>query len=248
MDWTALYVTVKLALCVTPMLLLASLPLAHFLAYSKMPGRRFVEASVNLPVVMPPTVLGLGLLMAFGPHSPLGAGWQAMTGSPLVFSFEGLVLGSMIYSLPFAVLPLRTAFEKIDPGIFEAARSQGMTGLQVFRYMVLPNARGGILASAALVFAHTVGEFGVALMIGGSIPGKTRVASIAIFEHAEMLDYHAAGLLSLVLLGVSYAVLLFMGALNGTPRSCTPSKSRRCSTTPRRPAPLCQNAKPQETH
>lgn len=239
MDYTALLVTAKLAACVTPLLLLVSFPVAYFLAYSTMSGRRFIEAAVNLPVVMPPTVLGLGLLMTFGPRSPLGAGWEGLTGSPLVFSFAGLVFGSMIYSLPFAVLPLRTAFEKIDPGIFEAARSQGMNGYQVFRYMILPNSRGGLLASAALVFAHTVGEFGVALMIGGSIPGETRVASIAIFEHAEMLDYHAAGLLSLVMLLVSYGVLLFMGTLNGvtggkptcaSQRKETPQKTARTSS------------------
>lgn len=215
MDWTALATTFRLAAVVTPLLLVFSLPVAWYLACTPWRGRRVVEAAVNLPIVVPPSVLGLGLLLALGPASPLGAAWRDVFGAPLTFSFAGLVAGSMVYSLPFAVIPLRTAFEKVDPGIVEAARAQGMTGAQVFAYMILPNARGGIVAAAALVFAHTVGEFGVALMIGGSIPGETRVASIAIFEHAEMLDFRAAGLLSLVLVVVSYGVLFFLGGLNG---------------------------------
>lgn len=211
LDTTALLVTAKLALAVTPILLLICMPLAYWLAKSQMRGKQFIEAACNLPMVLPPTVLGFGLLMVMSPSSPMGAAWESMTGSPLPFSFTGLVLGSLIYSLPFGVLPMRASFEKIDPGIIEAARCLGMTPFQTFLHVVLPNAIGGITASAALIFAHTVGEFGVALMIGGSIPGETRVASIAIFEHTEMLDYGSAGLLSLVLMIISYAALLIIG-------------------------------------
>lgn len=211
LDGSALLVTAQLAGIVTPILLCLCMPLAYWLARSTMPGKRYIEAACNLPMVLPPTVLGFGMLMVMSPGSPLGAAWENLTGSPLPFSFTGLVLASLIYSLPFGVLPMRAAFEKIDPGIIEAARCLGMTHTQAFLHVILPNAIGGITASAALIFAHTVGEFGVALMIGGSIPGETRVASIAIFEHTETLDYGAAGLLSLILMIVSYAALLFIG-------------------------------------
>lgn len=211
MDFVALSVTGKLALAVTPALLVLCMPLAYWLAVSRSSGKRYIEAACNLPMVLPPTVLGFGLLMAMNPGSPLGAAWESLFGFPLPFSFTGLVLGSLVYSLPFGVLPMRAAFEQIDPGIVEAARCSGMTHFQAFRHVILPNARGGITASAALIFAHTVGEFGVALMLGGSIPGRTKVASIAIFEHTESLEYGQAGLLSLALMIVSYAALLFIG-------------------------------------
>ncbi|WP_319584151.1 molybdate ABC transporter permease subunit [uncultured Pseudodesulfovibrio sp.] len=211
MDFTALLITGKLALAVTPLLLCLCMPLAYWLAMSSMPGKRFVEAACNLPMVLPPTVLGFGLLMIMSPTSPLGAAWESLFGFPLPFSFSGLVIGSLIYSLPFGVLPMRAAFEKIDPGIIEAARCSGMTHFQTFCHVILPNALGGLTASAALIFAHTVGEFGVALMLGGSIPGQTKVASIAIFEHTESLEYGQAGLLSLALLLISYLTLLFIG-------------------------------------
>ena len=215
LDTESLLVTARLALVVTPILLVLCMPLAHWLAVTRSGWRRFVEAACNLPMVLPPTVLGFGMLMVMGPLSPLGAAWERMTGSGLPFSFAGLVLGSLIYSLPFGVLPMRAAFEKVDPGIKEAARSLGMSRFQTFVHVVLPNSLGGITASATLIFAHTVGEFGVALMIGGSIPGRTRVASIAIFEHTENLDYGAAGLLSLALLAVSYLALLSIGTRGG---------------------------------
>jgi molybdate transport system permease protein len=146
-----------------------------------------------------------------GPYSVIGSFWKSLTGSSLTFSFFGLVLGSLLYSLPFGILPMQAAFEKIDDDLIEAGRALGLSNLQTFFYVVLPNSRGGIAASAALVFAHTVGEFGVALMIGGSIPHKTRVISIAIFEHTESINYEAAAILSLVLLMVSYIALVFIG-------------------------------------
>lgn len=219
LDTEALLVTGKLALAVTPILLMFCMPLAYWLAKSQMRGKYYIEAACNLPMVLPPTVLGFGMLMLMSPTSPLGAAWERMTGSSMPFSFSGLVFASLIYSLPFGVLPMRAAFEKIDPGIIEASRSLGMTSTQTFFHVILPNATGGITAAAALIFAHTVGEFGVALMIGGSIPGETRVASIAIFEHTETLDYGAAALLSLVLMIVSYAALLFISKPNTIKRS-----------------------------
>ncbi|WP_319471319.1 molybdate ABC transporter permease subunit [uncultured Pseudodesulfovibrio sp.] len=223
LDTTTLLVTGKLALVVTPILLGLCTPLAWWLASSRFRGKQFIEAACNLPMVLPPTVLGFGLLMVMSPDSPMGSAWESLTGSPLPFSFTGLVLGSLIYSLPFGVLPMRAAFEKIDQGIIEAGRSTGMTAAQTFLHIVLPNALGGVTASAALIFAHTVGEFGVALMIGGSIPGETRVASIAIFEHTETLDYGTASLLSLILMTVSYAALLFIGKQNGNGFMSKPS-------------------------
>lgn len=228
LDIPPLWVTGKLALAVTPILLLVCMPLAYWLATSQMRGKQYIEAACNLPMVLPPTVLGFGLLMCMSPTSPMGAAWESMTGSSLPFSFTGLVIGSLIYSLPFGVLPMRAAFEKIDPGLMEAARSSGMTHIQAFRHIILPNAMGGVMASAALVFAHTVGEFGVALMIGGSIPGKTRVASIAIFEHTEMLDYGSAALLSFVLMVISYAALLFIGKQGNTVFR-SPTRTNTCA-------------------
>jgi len=226
-DTTSLLVTGRLALAVTPILLVLCMPLAYWLATGTMRGKRFIEAACNLPMVLPPTVLGFGLLMIMSPDSPLGGAWERMTGSPLPFSFTGLVLASLVYSLPFGVLPMRAAFEKIETGIIEAARCSGMTHLQAFIHVILPNAKGGIAASAALIFAHTVGEFGVALMIGGSIPGKTRVASIAIFEHTETLDYGAAAMLSLILMIVSYAALLYIGKQGSSEYRSAPVRRRR---------------------
>ncbi|MGL1863800.1 MAG: molybdate ABC transporter permease subunit [Pseudodesulfovibrio sp.] len=232
LDTTALLITGKLALVVTPILLAICMPLAYWLARGNTRGKRYIEAACNLPMVLPPTVLGFGMLMVLSPGSPLGAAWVELTGSPLPFSFTGLVLGSLIYSLPFGILPMRAAFEKIDPGIIEAARCLGMTQTQTFFHIILPNAMGGITASAALIFAHTVGEFGVAMMIGGSIPGETRVASIAIFEHTETLDYGSAELLSLALMIVSYVALLFIGKQSETSNRKTKStmhKETPCS-------------------
>ncbi|WP_084147039.1 molybdate ABC transporter permease subunit [Maridesulfovibrio zosterae] len=214
-DLTALAVTLKLALIVTPVLLIICLPVAYMLAKGNIRGKHFIEAACNLPMVLPPTVLGFGLLMIMGPYSLLGTGWKALTGGSLTFSFAGLVFGSLIYSLPFGILPLRAALEKVDDGIIEGARALGMNAFQAFIFVTLPNAIGGLTASAALIFAHTVGEFGVALMIGGSIPGETKVVSIAIYEQAEMLDYGAAGLLCLILLVVSYGALLIIGKNSG---------------------------------
>ena len=231
MDWTPLWLSAKLALLTTLLIPLAAAPLACLLAFRRFWGKSVLDALITMPMVLPPTVLGFGLLMVMSPSSPFGKAWEALFGAPLPFSFSGLVLGSLVYSLPFGVLPMRAAFEKVDPGIVEAARCSGMTHGQAFRHVILPNAMGGVTASAALIFAHTVGEFGVALMLGGSIPGKTRVASIAIFEHTESLEYGQAGLLSLALMIVSYAALLHIGR-----------QSMPCSPSPRKaPAASCRD-------
>ncbi len=213
MEISSLLVTVKLSLVVTPLLLLVSLPLARFLVFSDIPGKRWLEAIFNLPLVLPPTVLGFFLLMTMGPNSPLGAAWHEVTGHRLVFSFSGLVVASMVYSLPFAIQPLKTAFSRVDRQLIESARTLGLTEWATFRRVIVPNSLIGILSAAILVFAHTMGEFGVALMVGGSIPGKTKVASIAIFEHVEMLDYKQAWGLSLVLILLSYIVLVGLSGL-----------------------------------
>lgn len=210
-DISALWVTFKLATIVMIVLLMVCVPIAYLLAKGRFRGKRYVQAACNLPMVLPPTVLGFGLLFVMGPYSVIGSFWISLTGSSLTFSFLGLVLGSLLYSLPFGILPMQAAFEKIDDDLIEAGRALGLSSLQTFFYVVLPNSRGGLAASAALIFAHTVGEFGVALMIGGSIPHKTRVISIAIFEHTESINYEAAAILSLVLLVVSYISLVFIG-------------------------------------
>ncbi|MEZ0576485.1 molybdate ABC transporter permease subunit [Halodesulfovibrio aestuarii] len=210
-DISALWVTFKLATIVMIVLLLFCTPLAYMLAKGNMRGKRYIQAACNLPMVLPPTVLGFGLLFIMGPYSVVGSTWKSLTGFSLTFSFTGLVIGSLLYSLPFGILPMQAAFEKIDDSLIEAGRALGFSNIQTFFYIVLPNSRGGIAASAALIFAHTVGEFGVALMIGGSIPHQTRVISIAIFEHTESINYEAAAVLSLVLLVVSYISLVFIG-------------------------------------
>lgn len=188
--------TLLLALLVTTILLVIATPLAWWLCRSRWAGREAVAAVVALPLVLPPTVLGFYLLLLFGPNGPGGpiaSLWGART---LAFSFEGLVLGSLIYSLPFMVQPLRAAFEAIGEDPLEAAATLGAGPWQRFRRVALPLARGGYLAGAVLTFAHTVGEFGVVLMIGGNIPGRTKVLSIAIYDYVERLEWGSAHLLA----------------------------------------------------
>jgi molybdate transport system permease protein len=167
-----------------------------------------VEAVVALPLVLPPTVLGFYLLVMLGPHGPVGALWEGMGGDRLTFTFTGLVIGSILYSLPFAVQPLMHAFEQLPRRPLEAAETLGAGPLDRFFSVVLPLSRRGYLVATTLAFAHTVGEFGVVLMIGGNIPGETRVLSIAIYDHVEVLDYASAHVLSAGLLAFSFLVLL----------------------------------------
>lgn len=215
MDLEALWVTCKLALVVTPLLVAASLPLAALMAFKRFPGRGLLEATCNLPLVLPPTVLGFFLLTAMSPDSPLGAAWRELTGTRLAFTFAGLAAASMVFNLPFALQPLQAAFRKLDPRLLEASTVLGCSPVQTFFKVVLPNSLPGLAAASVLVFAHTMGEFGVALMVGGSVPGETRVASIAIFESVETLDYGAALWMSLALVPPAYAVLLLLRRMEG---------------------------------
>ena len=205
-DLQALWLTLQLAAISTLLLLLLGIPLAWWLARSRARWRFALEALIALPLVLPPTVLGFYLLLALGSRGPL----DFIGLAPLAFSFKGLVIGSVIYSLPFVVQPLQNAFERIGPRPLEVAATLGARPLDALLTVALPLARPGLLSAAVLGFAHTLGEFGVVLMIGGNIPGETRVASIAIYEHVESLDYAAAHGLSLVLLVLSFVLLLLV--------------------------------------
>jgi molybdate transport system permease protein len=213
MDWTAIFLSLKLALVATTILMLLTAPLACLMAYSRLPGKAFLEAFINLPLAMPPTVVGFYLLILMGPEGQLGRLWTGVTGSPLLFTFAGIVIASIIYSIPFALQPMRAAFEKIDARLIDSARVLGLSQLAIFIRVILPNSLNGIAASAILVFLHTLGAFGVMLMVGGSIPGETRVASIAIYEAVETLQYGSAAMMSLALLPVCYVFLLVVHRL-----------------------------------
>lgn len=217
MDWTALFLSLKLALVATTILMLLTAPLACLMAYSRLPGKAFLEAFINLPLAMPPTVVGFYLLILMGPEGQLGRLWTGMTGSPLLFTFAGIVIASIIYSIPFALQPMRAAFEKIDVRLIDSARILGLSPPAIFMRVILPNSLNGIAASAILVFLHTLGAFGVMLMVGGSIPGETRVASIAIYEAVETLQYGSAAMMSLALLPVCYVFLLVVHRLTRRP-------------------------------
>lgn len=213
MDWTALFLSLKLALAATTILMLLTAPLACLLAYSRLPGKAFIEAFINLPLAMPPTVVGFYLLLLMGPEGSLGRIWTGITGSPLLFTFAGIVIASIIYSIPFALQPMRAAFEKVDPRLIDSARVLGLSAPSVFARVILPNSLNGIAASSILVFLHALGAFGVILMVGGSVPGETRVASIAIYEAVETLQYGSAARMSLALLPICYVFLLIVHRL-----------------------------------
>jgi len=217
-DISALLLSLQLAFVSTLCLLLLGTPLAWWLAVSRSKARPLVDALVALPLVLPPTVLGFYLLVALGPEGPLGSLLQAAGFGPLAFTFGGLVLGSIVYSLPFVVQPLRDAFAAVGHRPLEVAATLGAAPVDRFMTIALPLARRGFLTAAVLGFAHTLGEFGVVLMIGGNIPGETRVASIAIYDHVESLNYAGAQSLSLILIALSFALLLAIYALNKPPR------------------------------
>lgn len=208
--WPAIWLTLKLATVTTVILMLIAMPLAWWLSRSRSPIRPVVEAITAMPLVLPPTVLGFYLLVLMSPEAPLGAFVLAVTGETLTFSFTGLVVASLIYSLPFAVQPLQTAFHAVPRETLEAARTLGATTRDAYLSVALPLARRGFLTAAILTFAHTVGEFGVVLMVGGNIPGRTRVVSIEIFSAVETLDYATAHALSAGLLGFSFAILVLV--------------------------------------
>jgi molybdate transport system permease protein len=222
MDWQAIWLTARLAALVSAILLIISLPLAHWLAFSRRPWTFLVEAAVSLPLVLPPTVLGFYLLMAMGSRSPVGRWWTAWTGHGLAFTFEGLVIASVFYSLPFAVQPIAAAFAQVDGSLRDASAILGASGLRTFLRVTLPLSLEGILAGAVLSFAHTVGEFGVVLMIGGSLPGVTRTVSIAIYDDVQALRYGQANQTALLLLAFSLFVLLLVYGLRRRPWAVAP--------------------------
>jgi molybdate transport system permease protein len=207
MDWPAIALSLRLATGTTLILLVVGLPLAGWLALSRRRGRWAVDALVALPLVLPPTVLGFYVLVALGPRSPIGRVYEAITGDTIVFSFEGLLIASVLYSLPFAIQPFAAAFAVVDRTLIETAWCLGASRIRTFVRIVVPLARPGIIAGVVLSFAHTVGEFGVVLMVGGNLPGSTRTVSISIFDDVQAFDYGRAGRTAALLLGFSFAVL-----------------------------------------
>lgn len=212
--WPAIWLTLQLAAVTTVILMIIALPLGWWLATTRARIRPLIEALTALPLVLPPTVLGFYLLVLMRPDAPVGAFWVKITGDTLAFSFPGLVLASIVYSLPFAVQPMQTAFMAVPQSTLDAARTLGATARDAFLTVSLPLARRGFVTAAVLSFAHTVGEFGVVLMVGGNIPGKTRVISIEIFTAVETLDYRTAHVLSLWLVVLSFAVLTLIYVFN----------------------------------
>ena len=214
-NWEPLFLTFRLAFITTVLLLLVSIPLAYWLAYSKKRLKPIVETLVSMPLVLPPTVLGFYLLIAFSPSNAFGKWLEEWLGLQLVFSFEGLVLASVIYSLPFMVHPIQSGFANLSDSLREAAYVLGKSKTTTLFKVLLPNMKPSLLTGIVLAFAHTIGEFGVVLMIGGNMPGRTKVASIAIYDEVESLNYAAANTYSLILFVLSFSILLFVYVVNG---------------------------------
>jgi len=206
--------TIKLAVLVTAILLVVGLPIAYWISFSRRRWKFFVEAIVALPIVLPPTVLGFYVLVALGPRSPIGRWWQAWTGHTLAFTFEGLVIGSVLYSLPFAVQPFASSFSQVDRKLLAASASLGASSWKTFWRVILPLSVSGVVTGLALTFAHTMGEFGVVLMVGGNIPGVTRTVSIDIYDQVEAANYASANSTALVLLLISFVILSLVYGLN----------------------------------
>jgi molybdate transport system permease protein len=213
MDYQAIWLSLKLASATTAILLLLGAPLAYWIAFSNRRWKFLVEAVVAMPLILPPTVLGFYLLLALGPRSPIGAAYAKISGGMLPFSFAGLLIASVLYSLPFTVQPVAAAFAGVDRKLIEASWCLGVSRISTFRRVIVPLARTGIGAGAVLSFAHTMGEFGVVLMVGGNIAGVTRTVSISIYDQVQTLDYDAAWRTSLALLGFSFAALALTYAL-----------------------------------
>jgi molybdate transport system permease protein len=213
-DWQAMRLTLELALLVSGALLLLGLPVACWITFSRWRGKFLVEALVGMPLILPPTVLGFYLLVAFGSQSPLGRWWQSLTGHTLAFTFAGLVVGSILYSFPFAVQPFAASFAAVDRDLLAASAVLGTSRWRTFWRVVMPLSVPGIVTGAVLSFAHTVGEFGVVLMIGGNISGVTRTISIDIYDRVQAGEYASANYTSLVLLLFSFAILALVYGLN----------------------------------
>ncbi len=213
-DWQAFRLTIELAVVVSAILFVVGLPLAYWIAFSHWRWKFFVEAMIALPIVLPPTVLGFYVLVALGSRSPLGRGWQSLTGHTLAFTFTGLVIGSILYSLPFAVQPFAASFSSVDRKLLAASATLGASPLRTFFRVVVPLSVPGLVTGVVLAFAHTMGEFGVVLMIGGNIPGVTRTVSIGIYDQVQASNYAAANAMALLLLVFCFAVLTVVYARN----------------------------------
>jgi molybdate transport system permease protein len=213
-DWQAFRLTIELALIVSTILFIAGLPLAYWIAFSRARWKFLIEAIVALPIVLPPTVLGFYVLVALGSQSPLGRWWQSLTGHTLAFTFTGLVIGSILYSLPFAVQPFTSAFSSVDRKLLAASATLGASPFRTVLRVVMPLSAPGLVTGVVLAFAHTMGEFGVVLMIGGNIPGVTRTVSIDIYDQVQASNYAAANATASMLLVFCFAVLTAVYALN----------------------------------
>jgi molybdate transport system permease protein len=214
MNWIAISVTFKLAVLTATALVVIGLPIAYWVSFSRWRWKFLVESVVALPLVLPPTVLGFYILIAIGPHSPLGRLYSGLVGHPLPFTFEGLLIASILYSLPFAVQPFAAAFDQVDRRLIEASWTLGVSRAGTFFKLILPMSVAGVVTGFVLSFAHTLGEFGVVLMVGGNIEGVTRTVSIDIYDEVQALNYAGAAKTSLLLLAVSYFILLTVYAMN----------------------------------
>ena len=216
MDWTALWLSVRLAAATTLVLLAIGIPIAYWIVFSPRRWKVLVEAVVALPLVLPPTVLGFYVLVAIGPFSPVGRVYARLAGHGLPFTFEGLLIASVLYSLPFAVQPFAAEFASVDRRLLEASWTLGVSRVATFRRVVIPLSVRGLVTGIVLSFAHTLGEFGVVLMVGGNLPGVTRTVSISIYDSVQSLDYAAASRTSLLLLIVSFVILVSTYSLQRT--------------------------------
>ncbi|KQS24777.1 molybdate ABC transporter permease subunit [Dyadobacter sp. Leaf189] len=214
MDYQPIWLTFRLATITSLILLALALPVAYWLAFGKFKGRGVVEAVIGLPLVLPPSVIGFYLLLAFSPSYWFGAWIEEILGIRLVFSFPGLVIASILYSLPFMVYPIRAGLQSLSPSLREASYTLGKNEWETFFKVLLPNCKPAILTAFVLTFAHTVGEFGVVLMIGGNIPGVTKVASVAIYNEVEALNYSVANQYAMVLFAISFVILLLVYSIN----------------------------------
>ena len=214
MNWIAIGVTFKLAMLTACALVVLGLPIAYWVSFSRWRWKFLVESVVALPLVLPPTVLGFYILVAIGPHSPFGRLYADLVGHPLPFTFEGLLIASVLYSLPFAVQPFAAAFDQVDRRLIEASWTLGVSRVGTFFKLILPMSIAGVVTGFVLSFAHTLGEFGVVLMVGGNIEGVTRTVSIDIYDEVQALNYAGAAKTALFLLAVSYLILLSVYAMN----------------------------------
>jgi molybdate transport system permease protein len=213
-EWRALFLTLKLALVVCSILLVIGMPMAAWLSFTNWRWKFLIESVVALPLVLPPTVLGFYVLVALGSNSPIGRWYRHLTGHGLAFTFEGLAIGSVIYSLPFTVQPMIAAFSQVDRNLINASSILGASRLRTFFRIVLPLSIAGVITGIVLTFAHTLGEFGVVLMVGGNIPGVTETISIAIYDKVQALDYASANRMALLLMAFSFVALSITYAIN----------------------------------